>query len=149
MRKILPILISSCLIGCAWPGTDYHQREKIWGLGYSDTRLSIDTWEVSYRGHTIPQGQARDYALLRAAYLCVQYGYPWLVIKSQDNLSPAQGALLGIGGILAGTNMTYPESSMVVQGIKSKTPNALNAAFLISNLTQKYRISEKKLRREG
>jgi len=146
MRSILFIFLLY-LTGCA-TGKDYHPKEKIWNLGFSDTRISTETWEVFYRGYDIPQGQARDYALLRAAYLCSEHGYPWLIITSQGNFLPAQGAVVTIGGTLLGANVTYPEFSMVVQGVKSKIPNALNTAFLISNLTQKYRISEKKLRRE-
>ncbi len=135
MTKFLFSLLVICLTGCTWSGEHfhYHRQVTVWGLGYTDTKLSAGTWAINYRGHYITTTQARDIALLRAAYLCSSDGYPWFMITTQNS---DQGRVYGQVGI----RVPYPESTMIVRGLKSRVRGALNCALLQSTLIQKYPI---------
>lgn len=138
MLKFLPILLSLALMSCAFREAPYHYHRQVtvWGLGYSDNKLSAGTWYVTYRGHHMTTTQARDIALLRAAYLCSQEGYPWFKITTPNS---DQGRVYGQIGV----QVRYPESTMIICG--SKSPRSFNASSLIATLTSKYGISEAEL----
>ncbi len=133
MLKFLPILLSLGFVSCAFREAPYHYHRQVtvWGLGYADTKLSAGAWYVTYRGHHMTTTQARDLALLRAAYLCSKEGYPWFKIATPNS---DQGRVYGQIGV----QVRYPESTMIICG--SKTSGPFNASSLISTLTSKYGI---------
>jgi hypothetical protein len=71
----LVCLLSGCI------GMSYHARDPIWGLGFSETRLAPSVWRVMYRGYYIPEAQAGDYAILRAAEVVKAAGYRYFLVE--------------------------------------------------------------------
>lgn len=73
--------IITILSGCS---TTY----KSTGLtgGYSDTRLSSDIFQVSFRGNGFTSREkASDFSLLRAAELTIQNGFNYFIILNKEN----------------------------------------------------------------
>jgi hypothetical protein len=145
LRFLLP-LVCLCFASCV--GTYYHAREGVWGLGYSDTRISPDSWRVMYRGYSIPEAQAADFSLLRAADLMKAAGYPYFVVMNEKSSVASQGA--GFGYLQAGTGsmasatVSYPESNILVKGLMSKpkdsTQMVYDTDFISSEIRRKYHV---------
>ena len=145
LRILLPLL---CIWFTSCVGMYYHAREGVWGLGYSDTRIASDTWKVMYRGYSIPEAQAADFALLRGADLMKSAGYPYFIVMNEKSSAVAQGA--GFGYLQGGTgsafsgSVSYPESNIMVKGLMSKpkdsTQMVYETDFISSEIRRKYHI---------
>jgi hypothetical protein len=146
--RILLAFICTFITACSCVGTYYHPRENYWGLGYSETRMSPDTWKVMYRGYSIPEAKAADFSLLRAADLMKAAGYPYFVILNERSSSVSQGG--GYGYMQGGTgsafvaSMSYPESNILVKGLTTKpkdsTQMVYDSNFLSVELREKYHV---------
>src|SRR5262245_60733320 len=125
--------IISLLTACI----NYGPQGRIFGIsvgsGYNDYQLAPNSWKVSYTGRCgflhnriDLTDRNNDYVLLKAAWLCNQNGYRWFTIITKEQ--PPQDHDVD-------TMQTY---SVTVAGFKSQVPGALNTAFILSSLTQKY-----------
>jgi len=126
----------------------YHKREGMWGLGFSESRLAPDIWRVMYRGYYIPESQAYDYALLRAAEVVLAAGFPYFIVENERSSAVVQG---GGGGVLIGGTgsaavgaYSYPESGLLIRALRSKSSASggiiYDAAFISAELRRKYKI---------
>ena len=87
--SLLLIPLACLLSGCV--GMSYHARDPVWGLGFSETRLAPDVWRVMYRGYYIPEAQAGDYAMLRAAEVVMAAGYRYFVVENDRSSATVMG----------------------------------------------------------
>ena len=148
--KKLPLLLLAIstltLVSCV--GTYYHAREGVWGLGYSDTRMASDTWRVMYRGYSIPEAEAADFSILRAADIMKANGFPYFVVINEKSSAVAQGA--GAGYLQGGTgsafsaSVSYPESNILVKGLMVKPKDATQIVyetdFVSAEIRRKYHV---------
>jgi hypothetical protein len=96
-RALSPLLIPLvCLLSGV--GMSYHARDPVWGLGFSETRLAPDVWRVMYRGYYIPEAQAGDYAMLRAAEVVKAAGYRYFVVENERSSATVMGYGYGYAG---------------------------------------------------
>lgn len=74
--KRMMILGVFILVGCATP----YQRDGFTG-GYTETRLTQNTWRVNFQGNGFTRSSVtQDYALLRSAELTLQQGYRYFAL---------------------------------------------------------------------
>lgn len=78
----LLLTLTLFFIGCATP----FQPKKGSGLGYSDVRLSQETYTVRFFGnkHTDIE-QAQENCYRRAAELAVEHGYKYIIVLDSKN----------------------------------------------------------------
>lgn len=108
---------------------------------YDDVQLTPNTWRVSYRGAAqFGRDRIGDFALMRAAWLCNKNGYPWMIVSAQREEI--------INQMMCHENdIPLLEIALIVSGMTRQVPGALNSAFLLSSLTNKYHISQTDLER--
>lgn len=83
MRFVFPLIAAIALLGCA---TKYQPTGA--AGGFSETRLSDNTWRVVFRGNPIAKAdRTDDLALLRAADLALQHGYSFIKVKGANTTS--------------------------------------------------------------
>lgn len=147
--RIIPLLLASLLLcGCAstWTaGRRYAPRDRVWHLGYSETQLGPDTWRVTYDGYEIPQSQAADYALLRAADLTLAAGFThFAVIGESGAVLPGPTAAVAISPTMAvGIPPSRPEATVTIRATREAAPNTYDAAFISRSFRTKYRVAAK------
>jgi hypothetical protein len=144
--SLLLIPLVCLLSGCV--GMSYHARDPVWGLGFSETRLAPDVWRVMYRGYYIPEAQAGDYAMLRAAEVVKAAGYRYFVVENERSSATVMGS--GYGYAYAGSGSafaaaySYPETGLLVRGLPEKPARAeqmvFDAAFVSDEIKRKYKI---------
>lgn len=149
--ELKAFLVSLTLIffasGCS-TGRSYHPRESMWGLGYSETRLAPDSWRVMFRGYAIPEAQAADYALLRAADLMKSANYPYFAVLSEKSTAPTQAvgmlSMQGGSGFGGMASSTYPETNILIKGFharpKDESHLVYDTEFISRELHSKYRV---------
>lgn len=146
MRNATALLaiLTLTLCGCS-TGRTYHPFDSLWSLGYSDTRVGEDQWSVYYRGYEISQGEANDYALLRAAEVTAEAGYRYFIIAGEQNSTSTSG--VGSVGVYNGTgggymrNSSYPEVRLSIKAYKLKPTSGgmvYDNQYLASALRKKY-----------
>ena len=81
-RAILTGLVTLALSGCA-SSPDYRPAGH-GASGYREQMLEANRYRIEYRTDTTEIGKAQDYALLRAAELTLENGYPTFVIVSRS-----------------------------------------------------------------
>lgn len=84
MKKIIFLILVSCLIcSCA---TAYKRGSKSTSNGYFETQLQNNIYEISFNGNEFTDIKtAQDYALLRAAEVCLENGFKTFVIVNSSN----------------------------------------------------------------
>jgi len=135
-------------VGCS-TGRSYHAFDSYWSLGYNDTRMGEDLWSVSYRGYEISQGEANDYALLRAAEVTAIAGYRYFAVVNEQNStsSTAIGTLNSYQGTGSGfmSSTSYPEVRLSIKAFKEKPAGSsavLDNQYLAPAIRQKYNLSK-------
>jgi hypothetical protein len=157
-------LLSLCSIifitSCATP----YQPYGITG-GYKETPLAPDVVRISVEGNGYTsRDRVQDFALLRAAEIALQSGYPYFVVINERNdtstgsfttagSSYTSGSVYGVGNsayysgtttYVPGQTITFqfPETGILVKFMKKKSKDALvfDANFLSTTLRQKYKI---------
>lgn len=148
------------LSGCA---TQY-QSSGLTG-GYTETRLAPDMVRITFTGNGYTKRErAQDFALLRAADLGLQSGYPYFAVIDERNdslessyttagYSYTSGSAYRTGGgvnysgtttYVPGQNIpiSRPESGLMVKFLKTKPAGTMvfDAAFLSQSLKSKYKI---------
>lgn len=75
MKKLF-VLMCILIAGCATP----YQPDGFRG-GYTETRLTQNTWRVNFQGNGFTRrSETQDYALLRCAELTLQQGYRYFAL---------------------------------------------------------------------
>ena len=81
-------LILSVLIFCGACATPYKQASKSTAEGYFDTKLQDKVYDITFNGNSDTNFKvAKDYALLRAAEVCLENGYQTFQIVNTENNS--------------------------------------------------------------
>lgn len=166
MLKAAGMFLAASLVFASGCATKY-QSASFTG-GFKDTQLAPDVFRVSFSGNarTSP-GRVQDFALLRAAELCIAGGFPYFAVVESRDQSRAQryvtpgsaqttGTLSGYGNTAyySGTTtyspaqvntMHKPGVGLVVQGFKEKPENifSYDAEFLANSIRTKYKIKQK------
>lgn len=146
---VLAVLLCGFLsVGCS-TGRSYHAFDSYWSLGYNDTRMGEDLWSVSYRGYEISQGEANDYALLRAAEVTANAGYRYFAVVNEQNStsSTAIGTFNSYQGTGSGfmSSTSYPEVRLSIKAFKEKPAGSsavLDNQYLAPAIRQKYNLSK-------
>jgi len=129
-------LLTICLIfstlyigGCATP----YQKSGFAG-GYDESQLNSNMWMVSVRGNGYTSVQRTiDYTLLRSAEICLEQGYKYFIITSENtdvatstSVTPKQTS----GTVDRDGNVTLTETGGNI--IKHSKPSARNTIILIN-----------------
>ena len=146
---VLAVLLCGFLsVGCS-TGRSYHAFDSYWSLGYNDMRMGEDLWSVSYRGYEISQGEANDYALLRAAEVTANAGYRYFAVVNEQNStsSTAIGTFNSYQGTGSGfmSSTSYPEVRLSIKAFKEKPAGSsavLDNQYLAPAIRQKYNLSK-------
>lgn len=160
--KFLLLLLAVPLIvtGCATP----YQSNGFAG-GYSETQLAPDVFRIHFRGNGYTSGErAQDFAMLRAADLCVQNGFDcFALLDERDSTSTSAISTPGYsyttGSVYSyGNSATYsghtvyspgqtilvnrPRADLLIRCFHAKPEGvyAFDASFLQKSLKQKYHI---------
>jgi hypothetical protein len=140
-------LLACVVVGCS-TGRSYHAFDSYWSLGYNDTRMGDDVWSVSYRGYEISQGEANDYALLRAAEVTAAAGYRYFSVVNEQNSTSttAVGSFNAYQGTGSGfmSSTSYPEVRLSIKAYKTKPAGGaiLDNQYLAPAIRQKYGLGK-------
>ncbi len=140
-------LLACVVVGCS-TGRSYHAFDSYWSLGYNDTRMGDDVWSVSYRGYEISQGEANDYALLRAAEVTAAAGYRYFSVFNEQNSTSttAVGSFNAYQGTGSGfmSSTSYPEVRLSIKAYKTKPASGaiLDNQYLAPAIRQKYGLGK-------
>ena len=146
--------------GCA---TSY-QSTSFTG-GYSETQLAPDVFRVYFRGNGYTSGErAEDFAMLRAADLCLQHGFAFFALLNESSSTSTSavatpgyayttGSAYGYGNSATYSGQTFyspgqtilihkPRAGLLIRGFQTKPDGiyTFDAAFLQQSLQQKYHI---------
>ena len=128
------------LIACATP---YKQAKKPTSNGYFDTKLQEGMYEVLFNGNdNTTTAKANNYALLRAAEVCLENGYQSfeIVRKTEDFTEKEVDTGVKIfGGTLANIENSEPKITLVIRCSK-KTDLLYQAAELKNSLRARYNL---------
>ncbi len=163
MRKLFWTLFTvSFLVGCA---TEYGAK-SFWAGGFEETQLAPDVYRVTFSANdSTTMVRTSDFALLRAAELALENGYPYFEILdakqwvntdvySTPVTTTTTGSVAGSGNTVAGSSVTTttggqtfssdePHASNTVRFLKTKddaSSMAYDARFLFDSLREKYQI---------
>ncbi|MCB1115826.1 MAG: hypothetical protein KDK71_05080 [Chlamydiia bacterium] len=79
----LLILLGLFCAGCS--ASQYHAKDYQ-GNGYSECRMSLDRFAVTYQGdRKASPEEVRKFALQRAAEVTTNYGYRYFVVESEND----------------------------------------------------------------
>lgn len=132
----LPIF--KALIGiflCSGCATSYESSGLLSG-GYSETKLAPDVVRVVFHGNTsTSKERVQNLALLRAADLSLQAGFPYFTVV-QETYAEQKPSEYDPSG------MSTPKTQILVKFLKEKSADGLtyDSAFLIQSLKAKYNI---------
>jgi hypothetical protein len=133
MKSIASVIILGVLL-CSGCATSYESSSLV-SSGYSETRLAPDVVRVVFHGNSsTKQERAQDLALMRAADLSLQAGYPYFSVLSET----AENQQASVEGLTLST----PKIQILVQFLKEKPSGTLayDAAFIIRAMKEKYKI---------
>lgn len=161
MRAIIYIFMITAAVfvsGCATP----YQPTGFTG-GFSETQLAPDIFRIYFRGNGFTSSErADDFAMLRAADLCLQHSFTCFAILNQSSSTSTSavttpgyayttGSVNGYGNSATYSGQTFyspgqtiivnkPRAGLLVRGFQSKPDGiyTFDAAFLQQSLKQKY-----------
>jgi len=147
MKRIIILFVITFLCGaCATP---YKQASKPSSKGYYDTLLQEGVYDISFNGNDETSlKRVKDYALLRAAEVCLENGFvTFSIINSENNSRTESAVITNTTNYNTGYSYSYsyvgtetsPSVSIVIQC--SKDDNLFfKAKDLNNNLRAKYKI---------
>ena len=146
MNKFKFVVMSLCMVLLASCATTYMRANSPNGEGYYDTLLQQDMYEINFNGNdgTDPT-TAQDFALLRAAEVCIENGYKTFdIIKSEDKSQTEIGSMPIYGYYNTTTlvfSATEPKIMLIIKC--SKEDNLTFIAEEISvNIRKKYHLEK-------
>lgn len=151
----LPVVLSLTACSTAYSPANFDG-------GYSSTMLAKDTYIVNFRGNeaTSPE-KTRDLALLRAAEIALENGYPYFVVLDGGTKEKTYTGQIAPGNIQTNVyggygygmaNTTYSNPVMMdfsqfktefsIKAFSKETApsNALESAFIFNEMKKKYKI---------
>lgn len=130
--------------------------------GYSSTMLAKDNYIVNFRGNEATSSEkTRDLALLRAAEIAIDNGYPYFVVLNGGTREKSYTSQIAPGNIqtnvygsygynVANTTYNNPvmmdfsqfktELSIKAFSKENAPSNALEAAYIVNEMKKKYKI---------
>lgn len=130
--------------------------------GYSSTMLAKDNYIVNFRGNEATSSEkTRDLALLRAAEIAIDSGYPYFVVLNGGTREKSYTSQIAPGNIqtnvygsygynVANTTYNNPvmmdfsqfktELSIKAFSKENAPSNALEAAYIVNEMKKKYKI---------
>ncbi|MBO7191293.1 MAG: hypothetical protein J6V32_04250 [Elusimicrobiaceae bacterium] len=140
MKKIGILCALVLLAACA---TSYKQAKKEHANGYFDTKLQEGMYEVLFNGNENTSARrANDFALLRAAEVCLENGYQSFVIERKTEDFTEKEVDTGVkifGGTLTNLENSEPKITLVIRCSK-KLDLTYKAQELKDNLRTRYKI---------
>ncbi|WP_428075737.1 CC0125/CC1285 family lipoprotein [Candidatus Avelusimicrobium luingense] len=141
MKKIFLMMCALALLSaCATP---YKQAKKETSNGFFDTKLQDGMYEVLFNGNENTSARkANDFALLRAAEVCLENGYQSfeIVRKTEDFTEKEVDTGIKIfGGTLSSLENAEPKITLVIRCSK-KTDLLYKAQELKTNLRERYKL---------
>lgn len=103
--------------------------------GYSETKLAPDTVRVVFRGNTSTRKErAQDLALMRAADLALQAGFPFFTVIEEVSGGRQDSP--------KGATISMPKSEILVRFLKDKHAGGVifDAAYLMKSVREKYSL---------
>lgn len=145
MNKLKVIFVFLCAILISSCATTYKRAGNPDGVGYYDSLLQKNMYEVTFNGNSdISSTTAQDYALLRAAEICIENGYKTFdIVNSKDNSKTETGGYINHYGRYQSaayiSSSTYPKIVLI---IKCSVENDLTfiAEQIRENLRKKYKL---------
>ena len=141
MKKLFLILTAAAVLwACATP---YKQARKETSNGYFDTKMQEGMYQVLFNGNDNTSARkANDYALLRAAEVCLENGYKSFEILRKNEEFTEKEVDTGVrifGGTLANIENSEPKITLVVR-CSEKSDLLYKAQELKTNLRERYKI---------
>ena len=146
---LIPIII---LAGCATP----YQQSSLLG-GFKEIRLSDNSFRVTFKGNAYTSSdRASNYCLLRCAELCLENGYKYFVlisenahIKNSTHTSPAYAQTTHIGNssftnVYGGQTYSHskPRSTNEILCFKEKPEGySYDASYIKDSLMEEYQLN--------
>ena len=163
LTSFVGAIFAALLVGCS---TTYNANSFWNDGGYDEVQIDSNAWRVSFHGNEFTDKErATNFCLLRCAEICLQNGYSYFVIVSQDSsekntsyttptFTTPTYSTTNIIGNTAYTNtygaqtfggQTYhsskPSTSNEIVCFKTKPKGtAYNAEFLLRSMKVKYGI---------
>ena len=147
MNKLKIIVIFLCAILISSCSTTYKRASGPESVGYYDSILQENMYEVTFNGNSdISSTTAQDYALLRAAEICIENGYKTFdIINSKDNSKTETGGYVNHYGRYQSTtyisSSTYPKIVLIIKCSKEKNLTFI-AEEIKTNLRKKYNLDK-------
>ncbi|MBQ3667518.1 MAG: hypothetical protein II913_05640 [Elusimicrobiaceae bacterium] len=141
MKKIAILsCVFALLAACATP---YKQAKKATSNGYFDTKLQEGMYEVIFNGNdNTSTAKANNYALLRAAEVCLENGYQSFEIirKTEDFTETEVDTETKIMGVsILNVENSEPKITLIIRCSKG-TDLLYKAQELKTNLRAKYKL---------
>ena len=141
MRKMIILFCGFALLAaCATP---YKQAKKATSNGYFDTKLQEGMYEVLFNGNeNTSTAKANNYALLRAAEVCLENNYQSfeIVRKTEDFTEKEVDTGVKIfGGTLSNIENSEPKITLIIRCSKG-TDLLYKAQERETNLRERYKI---------
>lgn len=94
------LIVFSALVLTACSSQPDYRAAKGSGYGYSEQRISDNYYRVTFKARGDDSGEAKGYALRRAAELTAEQGYDWFVLVDKETITERDsdsGNRLGAG----------------------------------------------------
>lgn len=156
MKKLTTALAVMALLGgCV---SQYKPHTNRANGGYEETMLAQDTFQVSFQGNDLTKSsRVRDFAMLRAAELSLQKGFPYFVVLNmgtdtnsyQVPISGGSANSVSYGNYTHTTvnpmvfaNARNYRAELTVKGFTAENApsNALSAQEVMKDIKAKYKI---------
>jgi len=151
-RELFAVLLLMPLAGCY---TSYAPKSFWNGGGFSETMLSPDVAQISFKGNGYTGDErAGDMVLLRAADLALEHGFPYVAVdgvQMSDSASTVftpgyyQAHIVGNSVYASGVpampiTIHSPSSRVTAHFFREQRPGVLDARFLAASIRTKYGI---------
>ncbi|OEY70875.1 hypothetical protein BI198_00785 [Rheinheimera salexigens] len=119
MRGLLSVILIVVLAACS--SQPVYREATANGYGYAEQQISNNYYRVSFKARGDNSGEAKAYAMRRAAELTAKQGYDWFVIVDKETVTerdnaPANHASVGYQ---QGTQRSMRDCSLL--GCNSRT----------------------------
>ena len=136
MRKLITLTVALLALGCA---TGYQSSDDGVTGGYSETRLSPDSWHVLVEGNGFTERrEVEDILMRRAAELTLEQGKRYFVLRDHQ-------AWINTQRTSRHSVSTSPANEAIVIAVDEKTRDAFDAALVVeeTDAIAKGRLSPK------
>jgi hypothetical protein len=133
MKIVVPVFALALLAisGCA---TSYRSYSSVTG-GITETKLGPDLVRIVFHGNSsTSKERAQDFALLRAADLAIEAGFPYFTLQNEEANVLRDSS--------SGVAIAMPTAEILVQFTRERLTGVItyDAAFLAHSLREKYEV---------